>query len=274
MKWKSKAYRDPMVMEMDDDSNMDRNSMSYWFPLVEKLVPCPKTRIFPLFQKRDVFNLLDDEALITKYANALRNLIEKDFEYPVFFRTSNSAEKHAWNRTCFVKSPHDVANHVAYIVDSALSKDIFFDAFVIREFLQLESAFTCFNGMPVAKEFRYFSSDGMYICHHPYWGLSAILNPSTSTWREATIALRSIDPSELQMLTDHANRVTSVIKGYWSLDFCKTKGGAWFLTDMALANDSYHWSTCPNAPVEMLERYGDPDVPKPRKTLSALFEGI
>lgn len=36
--------------------------------------------------------------------------------------------------------------------------------------------------------------------------------------------------------------------GYWIVDFCRPKDEAWYLTDMTLGADSYHWATCPKAP--------------------------
>ncbi|GAH32927.1 unnamed protein product, partial [marine sediment metagenome] len=53
--------------------------------------------------------------------------------------------------------------------------------------------------------------------------------------------------------------IGSAVEGHWSIDLCQTKEGIWYMTDMALGEDSYHWGTCPYAPSRMLEHYGHPD---------------
>lgn len=70
--------------------------------------------------------------------------------------------------------------------------------------------------------------------------------------------------NSLMFLTIQAEIVGRAVPGYWSVDFCRHKNGAWYLTDMAEGDQSYHWATCPHASPE-IARYGNPlidgDVP-------------
>lgn len=65
-------------------------------------------------------------------------------------------------------------------------------------------------------------------------------------WREQLAAMHQ-EPSELPDLKAMAVQAARACGGgVWSVDFCQDDAGKFWLLDMAVAQDSYHWPGCPN----------------------------
>lgn len=249
--------------------------MLYWWDRIKDLdIPKPKTIMIDCkWTNDDFFSSFDGEP--SERAKAVAEEVKAaalKIGYPVFLRTDLSSEKHSWRNTCYVSKPDEMQDHIGYIMDSSLSKDLFTSGFAVREFLKLESTFSAFAGMPIAKERRFFVKDDEVLCHHAYWPPASIYNPSIKTWKIKLNALQNQSLAEIEILSRQAVKIGKCLGGFWSVDFCfgsardKPDEKTWFVIDLALGDQSYHWCSCDKAPPEMMKVYGDPEViPKPKR---------
>lgn len=248
----------------------DVNSIFYWWPIVKTLkVPVPKTTLIPY----DGTIFLDNEEAKPEFMAFVDEVgtVTDGYGYPVFIKCGGLSGKHQWRNTCFLERREDLSAHIYAIIEEVLmimGIRLDFDGIAVRELLELESAFTAFSGkMPVSKEFRFFARDGDYLCHHPYQPPNSIRSPSIDDWYEVLKKLQALEEWELDLLKEYTIAIATTLDegalgyGYWSLDFCKTKDGIWYLTDLGTGNESYHWSTCLNASGEMMEHFGNPEDP-------------
>lgn len=253
-----------------------KNSFLYWYPKIAALpnVPIPKTKIFHLVDD-DAFVLRANRAEFARNHASEIDALLADFCFPLFLKTDELAGKHDWKDTCFVPAKDVLYQHMQNLVYCCDMLDIPCLAFVFREKLDLHTSFTFFLGdMPVSKERRYFVERGSVICHHPYWDVdvfeqafaseddvAAFLQqtsqdiPYTYKFsperrdeiRQLVQALNTESPDEIDLLSDIASRVSSVLDGAWSVDFACDVHGKWWLIDMALAQDSWHPNACIHA---------------------------
>lgn len=219
---------------------MDPNSLLIWYPKTSDLgIPTPRTYAVMMDDPNFLQRVSDFAAIIG---------------YPVFIRTDLCSGKHGWKDTCFVQNMNELENHIASVCEANEMWSLIglpYSAIVIREFLEMESTFTAFHGdMPINKERRYFINQGKMVCHHPYWPADAFESGHPSRlvadpdWRQKLEALNAEDEQEIALLTEYANRIGEVMPEYWSVDFAKTKNGKWYLIDMALGKNSFHWAGC------------------------------
>jgi hypothetical protein len=241
-----------------------KNSMFYWYPIVEKCgIQSPKTIMIPFKGKVD-FGIFDGKP--SKSYSAFIATLEKEAEkigYPLFMRTDETSNKFEWSASCYVESKDKLYGNLLSILEMIeMSMGLGFRGVALREFLNLESAFTSHRGMPVAKEFRLFVRNGKLECIHPYWPKAGIIRPSVKDWGPKLDALRQLTSDDLNAILRQLAKFGDSLPEYWSVDFCKTTKGEWYLTDMAIGEDSYHWATCEYAPKAMLKQYGEPDKPQ------------
>jgi len=248
---------------------MNKNSMFYWWPKIKKLdIPQPKT-FMVRFKGDFTFEVIDGN--INPSWERFFAKVEaeaKKIGYPLFLRSDETSNKHEWKDSCYVESEEKLVPNFCRILEMiAMAFGLGFSGVAVREFLDLDAKFTShWGGMPVACERRYFVRDGQVECWHPYWPPSAIRKPSIKNWLGVLRELQTPTGDELNLLNRYACLVGEALGGYWSVDFCRHKNGSWYLTDMALGEDSYHWPTCQYASERMLSQYGDPE------DLSALRE--
>lgn len=218
------------------------NSMNYWHPKIKNLVPTPKTEIIPI-----KWSYGENEKAIKveeKYFKEIEKA-SKNFDFPIFIRGCNGSGKHDWKDTCYVKKFEDLREHIRNIIYWSISCDVFggipCDFIVLREFIKMDSKFTAFyREMPVNPERRYFVKDGKIICHHPYWIEDAIRKPSIKNWKEVLKEINKETKEEIDQLTIYAEQIARVVEGYWSIDFCRSREGIWYMIDMAKGEDSWH----------------------------------
>jgi len=244
-----------------------RNSMLNWYPLIKNLdIPMPKTIMIPFptdFNYYSIFDGQENEDFNKYVFNVEEEAIQ--FGFPLFMRTDETSNKHGWKKTCYVTKRNQIGDHIYQLLEFTemvgWMGGLYAHAIVLREFLDLEVVFEAFHGrMPIAKEFRFFFKDGKRLCWHPYWFPSCIVRPSDESWYGKLLDIEVISCDELDQLTEWGEQIgeaVSSIHDYWSIDFCKLRNGTWAMTDMAVGEDSFHWSTCKYAPEEM-KRYGDP----------------
>lgn len=228
---------------------MDKNSLLYWFPKIAELpIDMPKTK---WVEAPNLYSILDGKGFSKAIGQQMVETAES-IGYPLFLRTDLVSYKHAWLKSCYVEKPEDLFQHIFNIVEfnAMISMgDADPIALVFREYIPLESIFTAFNGMPVAKERRYFINEGQALCHHAYWVEGAIeehfRQPSVPDWRERLAKLNHESLAEKNLLIALADEVGSVMPGYWSVDFALARDGRWLLIDMAGGERSWH-PECPH----------------------------
>jgi hypothetical protein len=233
---------------------MDKNCLSYWFPILQSVVPAnvPRTIIIPA-PPDGLTSLLvgqqPDEWPM--FLLALRGA-GKAVGYPCFLRSGHTSDKHSWDKTCYIAKPEDFGSHVCSIVDFSECCSLIglpYNVWAVREWLNGPIIGTAprYCNMPVRREFRIFIRDGKIQCGHPYWPVDALLsggcNEDTMAQVEAMNHL-GIDRQGLHYLV---SKVATVFDGYWSVDCLWTNQG-WFVTDMALGDDSWHWPGCGRLP--------------------------
>lgn len=229
------------------------SSMLYWYPKIKDLdIPMPETKIVELIASHSDICDIFDGGNPAKLKNQMQEISDTALEigYPLFLRTDHISGKHEWASTCYVEKPENLQKNISGILEESLLVEVDINALVFREYIQMDSRFTAFRGMPVNPERRYFIRDGVVECHHPYWIAEAIEEGTISDrlptdWRNIVKEINEEIPFEVAGLTMLAERVGEVIDGYWSVDFCKSKTGTWYLIDMAEGHRSWHPEDCP-----------------------------
>lgn len=240
---------------------INQNSMTYWYPKIKDLdIPQPQTEIIPLDLSLDeIFGILDGDK---KSADAWDRQIPKleqainKIGLPAFIRTDYTSSKHDWNESCYLAELSNLKRTIANLTEMTLMCDLSLQAFVIREYIEMDSQFTAFSGeMPVNPERRYFIKDGKVQCWHPYWIEKAIGDSDEigaeigqsrlpENWRELLAEMNFETLEEVELLSSYARQIVAIMEGYWSVDFCKAKDGRWILIDMALGKASWHDERC------------------------------
>jgi len=228
---------------------VESDSMLVWFPKIRDLpLPQPKTEIILLTEEE--LKVLINEKVPKTIVEKVKIVTDK-MGYPCFLRTDLASGKHSWKDSCFIDDSKELWKHIFEVVSFNLMADILgldFKAFVVREYIPMDTRFTAFYGdMPVNPERRYFIKDGEVLCHHPYWIEEAIEEskpPSVTNWRELAKEMNTETEDEIKLLTKYALMVAKQFEGYWSIDFCKAKDGRWILIDMASGEKSWHPQDC------------------------------
>jgi len=229
----------------------DPACISTWFPMLAATgVPVPKTEIIA-GAPADLLTVLDGKPVtgFDGFIARVRTAAER-LGYPAFLRSGHLSGKHGWRRTCYLENGDRLASHVVAIVEAAAMADLFglpLDVWAVRQFLPLAIGFHAFEGLPIARERRYFIANGAVCCHHAYWPVDAIRQPDAKDWRKRLFALNAESVAEVQHLSDLSMRVAAVFPGAWSLDWAQDVTGIWWVIDMAPAAQSYHSSGCPMA---------------------------
>jgi hypothetical protein len=219
---------------------VNRNSMLLWYPQIKDLpIPQPQTLIL-----RIPFDVLlgwiegpipkDHQELITGFAERLG--------YPVFIRTDVSSGKHLWKDTCFVENKGRLFANIQRLIEDnqcASLSGLFCNALVFRKFIDMDSRFTAFQGLPICPERRYFINNGEITDHFPYWPEQAIIDPSISEWKQELAKANAETADEIELLSGYAKSVSEVMEGEWSVDFCRGRDGKWWMIDLACAEDSW-----------------------------------
>lgn len=246
---------------------MDKNSMIYWWPLVKDLdIPMPRTYMIGVERSCMSPQLRSSDnpraklhARTMKYLPEIRHAVKFCGGYPIFMRTDLMSGKFEWSRTCYCETEPDLIANIHNLVVFSENCDMIgrpMNALVFREYIRMESAFAAFHGLPISRERRYFVRDGNVTCHHPYWPEEAIKFYSAGyqwpdNWVQDLACLNYEDIEEVELVTDYARKIGSVLPGYWSVDFCKSLRYGWYFIDCALGDDSWHpdcqasqWRNC------------------------------
>ena len=225
------------------------NCLSHWHPIIESVVPTPKTTI--IRTGIDILLLMDE-----KEPEGFGGLVEEisaagdAMGYPFFLRTGQTSGKHDWDETCCVRKREDVAKHVFNLVYHSCCVDFVglpCDVWAVREMLPIKPVFVGVKGMPVCREFRLFAKDGNVRCMHEYWPKDAVQMYCRlpDGWEKSydDMTVFKDDVKGLPEVIDLASMASKAVGGDWSIDVLHTDRG-WFVTDMALAGMSFHMPGC------------------------------
>ena len=242
------------MFEQTNPVEEQKINLAYWYPVLQTInMRTPKTVIV----HTGGVNL--EELTEGKKPDGLDVFLKrmkaelKNFTFPVFLRTGMTSYKHDWKNTCYLEKEKDLLNHIAKLTEASIIANIAgfpfdYSFWVIREMLETEPIFHSFSGqMPITKEYRFFIKDGKVQCYHPYWPKEAFEIMNVKLTKEKNKKLKEIqklDKEDEEELKAMANYIAQYFKGYWSVDFLKTKSGLWYCIDMATGDRSYHWSEC------------------------------
>src|SRR5579885_1893562 len=143
-------------------------------------------------------------------------------------RTDVSSGKHSWKNTCFISNRETIKGNLIHLCGEHELWEMLgvnYQAIVIREFLNLQTAFTAFSGeMPINKEFRFFIHNEKVRCAHFYWPEEAFdqhwaRKAHDPDWKTKLQALNHLSHSEADVLSEYAQTVSRALPGYWSVDF-------------------------------------------------------
>jgi len=251
---------------MNRHMEVDKDSMLGWYPKIKDLpIPMPRTEIIKLNEKEIEGYWKNDSCCLDRLHPEAEKIIARHFDFPVFIRTDEFSAKHGWKDTCFVDGLSKLKSHIFEVIIQGRCADLMglqCNALVIREFIPMDTKFEgCQGAMPVNPERRYFIKDGKLICHHPYWIEAAVESGSRGVielpdnWKELLAEANRETKEEVELLSKYAQLVAGVLpEGFWSIDFCKSKDGTWYLIDMATGERSWHPDTCPNCPKDQIRK--------------------
>lgn len=231
----------------------DKNNLAYWYPVIKRAgLPVPETEI--VTTECDLSVLLDGEMpegwrrFLFQLSGAAARI-----GYPCFLRTGHGSGKHDWEQTCYVTDPMDLASHVGQLVEWSHTVDFLglpTNTWVVRRLIPTTPLFHAFSGrMPITREFRFFVRDINVEHVQPYWPKGALegqvhdhghLNDSPS-WRLKLAAAGLLSQGDFHTLRDWTERAGRALGGYWSVDWIQDVYGGWWLTDMALGDDSFRY---------------------------------
>lgn len=223
---------------------MSKNCLSYWFPIIESAgLPVPKTRIV----RTDLYlgegwpeatSSEDRQKFLDEFGTAC-----DEIGFPCFIRTGLFSDKWSWSESCYLYSKQYLTTHVDKIALESQLVDFIglaTDVWVARELIPTTPLFHAFRGcMPVVREFRFFVRDGAVEHIQPYWPEDSIRQPSAPDWKERLHAASQLTGDEERELTRLAIQAGVSVGGYWSIDFLQASDGNWWLTDMALGENSF-----------------------------------
>lgn len=234
------------------------NSAVYWLNRIQSALSTwvPKSIIVPYDHQR-VVDVMEGAGKYPEWPSVIDAVHNAAAEigYPVFIRTDLASAKHDGPRAYKANNASEINKILCRTVEDNELK-LWMNpeqpqAFVVRQFLELDSLFNAFGGLPIAREWRLFVSTEL-LCAHPYWPEDAIdfYVDEPIEWRQGLAELHEPPPERewLELVRQALTAVSLCDKAEaWSVDFARDKSGKWWLIDMAVAEQSWHWPDCVNA---------------------------
>lgn len=239
-----------MTTKVKSKTQVNKNSMTYWLPIAEQFemeIPMPMNIIVDKIDKELFEFIMYNKPLSKTTLARIKVAITTLGGYPVFMRSDYGSAKHDYENTCYVPNEKSLLQHIHNLLEWHHLVNVSYNALVFRQFIELESTFTAFKGLPVNKERRYFIRNGNLQCHHKYWPEDAIWIHSVANipdWKKRLARLNEEDEDEIRLLTGYAELLGSKLKGYWSVDFAKARNGQFYFIDAALGDVSWHDEKC------------------------------
>lgn len=241
-----------------ENHRKDPNCITHWLPRIQGAVPTPRTEIVPLdldHQKdSELWAVLDGDPVPSWWMEWVETLRTAalciSLQGPWFLRSGVFSGKHSWNQCCAVTDLNRLSNHVLNIFEMSQIVDpagLAYYIWAVREWLPGPALveYERYCNMPVRREFRAFARNGKVLCIHPYWPPDALDESVTSRREFMAMSELGADEEAVRALAAEASRH---VEGTWSIDCLWTDRG-WYVTDMAVGHQSYHWPDCLNAAV-------------------------
>lgn len=217
------------------------NDITFWYPRLYRLnFPMPKTII--IHTNVDLILMIDGKKPegIRGFFNDMIGAIKK-IGTPVFIKTGYTANKHDWEKSCFLSDLKDLGKHIFNLVEfstiATIDRFMPCDFWAVREIIKTKPYFNYFVGkMPITKERRIFVRNGKIECSHSYWPKEVFKGIEKRKFDK----LDKLTEKDKKELFGMAQYVADIFQGYWSCDFLKGENGEWYLTDMAIGELSYH----------------------------------
>jgi hypothetical protein len=236
----------------------DPTRLSFWFPKLEAAgLPVPKTILVEATKEEclNALSIIGDGKESKEIHDLVRRITDAadHVGWPFFLRTDYTSAKHSWEKSCYVKDSASLLDHVLEIVEYSECASFIgepYDIWAVRELLPTIPHGICksYDNMPLCREFRVFVDNEKIECWHPYWPMDAIEQGDVEFDDESGyLDVIDLDDDEKVVVLDLASKAGAAVGGRWSVDILETEKG-WYITDMALANVSYHWPDCPNNP--------------------------
>lgn len=231
------------------------NSAEYW---LRKITEDPELNfhipesVFIPYDHSKLIAQLEGEEEYTEWEGILSSvdIAATAIGYPVFVRTDLSSDKHGGIHSFLIEEKEHIGSCLEL---TASDNEMKFwtaqgpESFVIRKYLDLNYDFIAFHGLPIAREWRFFATRDQIICDHPYWPEESIQFfgdvKEPRNWKELLKTLQTPPPDFLQDLAKKAASLCDV-HDKWSVDFAEDQEGKWWLIDMAIAEQSWHWPEC------------------------------
>jgi len=247
----SEHIRPCRVMRIIKNLQMNKNSALIWLPkIVEAGLQTPKTVVVE-YDHRTVIQIFDG-ADVPEFTILIENVKAacNRIGYPVFIRTDLSSAKHDGPNAYRIDSDDGIIKALSATLED---NEIKFwlepnppKAVLIREWLNLDSPFSAFGGHAIAREWRFFADSEKVRCFHPYWPEDSIQFfgiPEPDGWSDSLKSLHN-EPENIKELKQLAVLAAGLYGCYASVDIAMDVTCKWWLTDMATAEDSYHWPSC------------------------------
>lgn len=242
--------KEPLKITYEIIEREGMSNMGMWFPLLQQMrMRVPET-ILVGTGDCELLHIVDGHHPpgYDQFVERLK-LAASQIGYPVFLRSGMMADKHDYDRTCFIKNKNQFDDHVRRIVESSVMANISgypfnYRIWAVRKFIYTKEAFTHFNGnLPISKEVRYFIKDGDILTSMPYWPDEAFgnLTDDEKVKLKEVQTISDDDKIELDLM---ARYIAKHMDGFWSVDFMQDRMGKWWCTDMAAGEFSYG---CPEA---------------------------
>ena len=235
-------------------TDLNPNSAAYWYSATEHVakeypVNVPGTKIVP-FEFMNALSFLDGEKPApNEFPYGELDTAACELGWPMFIRSDLSSAKHDGIRAVQARDADEVEQVAASIVRDAAMKSMHPGAFVLREWIDIDSRFQAFDGLPIGTEFRVFATPDEHLCTHYYWPEDSIkqANEPETVWKRQRDELEQVRrpywmesaaraaafEADFQHGVDDPSRA-------WSVDFARDEDGEWWLIDMALAEESWH----------------------------------
>ena len=228
---------------------MNRNSALRWLAPIEAAgLPIPRTLMIP-YSHYDILPIFDGDS--SEEFIRLKIAVEEavsEIGPPAFLRTDLSSAKHSGPKSYLITNAAACGQQVFDTLEDNEMK--FFmqregpQTMMVRQFLDLDSRFTAFDGLPIAREWRIFADGEHVICKHPYWPKEALEGHVSSAGWEDQLAEMHVYPEDAGLEAMAIQAARACVGEPWSVDFARDKSGKWWLLDMAVMADSYHWTGC------------------------------
>jgi hypothetical protein len=234
--------------------NLHFDSALFWFPRIQKAgLPVPKTVFIP-YDYKAILPIFD--GLESNEYNRLWHAVVAatgEIGLPAFLRSDVTSAKHKGPAAYKITDIDGLNEQLCRTLEETELKTFMHyekpKALMVRQWLDLYSTFTAFHGLPISREFRLFANQSEVVCGHPYWPESAIAGYTDDPdWKNKLKELESISSIAQQeyICSIAVKAAKSMGSGTWSVDFAQDVNSQWWLTDMALAESSYHDPSCKN----------------------------